>query len=298
MLPSVSQRTVARSARRQAENLFPPATSDNDYLHGLLETLPRQPDGAIDDRWSILAIDDEANRDLLGGLFRLFWDSLQQATSAGEETQRTVIVSTSGSSLAKMATGIGVPCVACETSQGRAGGAAFHPGVLLAASVMGMDIVKLLRGAAAIRERFTAMPLGNNPALDLAVVTHLLQIRRGIFGRFIDSKIVALHPMTKKFSTICNSGSCEESLLIQLVAESVRADRLRVTMPAGENKTIERFLADVAATEAKAARELRTSHGQPTAVIHMSAVDEFSVGQLVQLFWIASRAVEQLAAGN
>jgi glucose-6-phosphate isomerase len=160
--------------------------------------------------------------------------------------------------------------------------------------VMGMDIVKLLRGAATVRERFaTALP-GDNPALDLGAVAYWLLQRRGISDWAVASHAAALKPLADRLSTARLDTGRQNALLIQLLPQSVRTDRLRVTMPVDEKKTVDRFLVDMAASEMQAVRELRSSLGQPTAVVRMSAVDEYSVGQLLQMFSIAAVAERML----
>jgi hypothetical protein len=69
-------------------------------------------------------------------------------------------------------------------------------------------------------------------------------------------------------------------------------------MPVDGKKTVDRFLVDVSASEMQAARELRSSLGQPTAMVRFSAVDEFSVGQLMTMFSITAAAEKQLATSN
>jgi hypothetical protein len=275
---------------------FCPVVPDNDQIYGLLEILPRHP-SAIIDCWGILATDGDSNRETLSGLFHLFWDVLQAATSSDEEAERTVVVAEDRSVLATLANEIGLPRLSPGPRNQILGVAPLDSGVLLAASVMGLDIVKLLRGAAEMIDRFANQPLGNNPALDLAVVGHLLWQRRNISERIVESRAAALQPLAARFSTIGKNANQSIALLIQLLSDSVRADRLRVTMPAGEKKTAERYLTDISADESKSLRELRKSMGLPTAVIRVRVVDDFAVGQLIALFSIVSAAQQQLTGG-
>jgi glucose-6-phosphate isomerase len=278
---------------------FAPVCPDNDQLHGLLEILlSDRAVSAIENSWGLIAIDDGACSGLLVGLFHLCWDALQSASSAEEESERAVVVGSNVSPLAAIAGRIGSPWVASDVTQCRAGQEVFHPGVLLAASVMGMDIVKLLRGAATVRERFATAPPGDNPALDLGAVAYWLRQRRGISDWAVASHAAALKPLVDRFSTARLSAGRQNALLIQLLPQSVRADRLRVTMPVDGKKTVDRFLVDVSASEMQAARELRSSLGQPTAMVRFSAVDEFSVGQLMTMFSITAAAEKQLATSN
>ncbi|HTQ40100.1 MAG TPA: hypothetical protein VMJ32_13830 [Pirellulales bacterium] len=204
---------------------FAPAVPDNDALQALLEILPHGRSlHTIDQRWGLLAIDEHggANADetgqngsqLLAGLFSFLWDALQTTTTAVEETQLAAVVGPSPSPLLSLAKQIGLPtivwegtaCIAPGPTNGRGfvipTSDFFHPGVLLAGSVMGIDIVKLLHGAAAMWRRFAAAPPGDNPPLNLAGLRHLLAARRkisdGIKSCIIDPSIMALAPLAEQ----------------------------------------------------------------------------------------------------
>ena len=58
---------------------------------------------------------------------------------------------------------------------------------LLPAAVLGLDVVKLLEGAAAMNERFRTAPPRENPALDYAGVCRLMEIRRGATIRVLST---------------------------------------------------------------------------------------------------------------
>ena len=58
---------------------------------------------------------------------------------------------------------------------------------LFPAAVMGLDVVKLLEGAAAMNERFRAAAPGANPVLDYVAVSRLLEVRRGATIRVLST---------------------------------------------------------------------------------------------------------------
>ena len=65
---------------------------------------------------------------------------------------------------------------------------------LLPASILGIDIVRLLEGAAAMNERFRTAPafsnrsqLGENPVLDYVGVCHLMEEKRGATIRVLST---------------------------------------------------------------------------------------------------------------
>ncbi len=257
-------------------------------MQGLLDILPHgRPLHTIDERWGIAAVEDE-NCNLVAGLFGLLWDLLQSTVEAPDESQYAIAVGGGDSALMQFAEQAGCQQIVVESGSGTS--AIFHPGVLLAASVMGIDIVKLLQGGAMMAERFETAPPGDNPALDLAGLRHLLAAKRGIRHSAIFSCDAALEPF-------CRSGDpfdpSAHQLLIQLNSQALRRDRLRVTMRADDKKRVDRYVANLAMQSADARLEARNAAGEPTAVVHLPLVDESAIGQLVQMFSLA-RAVQNL----
>ncbi len=283
-----------------------PAVADNDAVQGLLDILPQgRLLRSLEERWGLVALDwqsdegDESHQ-LTLGLFHLFWDALQKTTIAADETKQAAVVGPKNSPLQAVAESLGIARIMTDKNQHppvslptayrqppTSGG--FHPGVLLTASLMGIDVVNLLIGAAAMTDRFAIGVVGDNPALDLAGLRYLLAEGRGIDRTVFASPIAALDPLGVLLS---RGGQSKEALLVQCLPESVRADRLRVTMPADgsggdQKKRIVRSLPDIAVEEAKKVRDARAAAGRPTAVIRLSQIDEFSLGQLMEMFLMA-----------
>jgi glucose-6-phosphate isomerase len=294
---------------------FLPGVADNDAVQGLLDILTQgRLLRSLEERWGLVALDwqsDEGDESpqLTLGLFHLFWDALQKTTTAADETKLAAVVAPKNSPLQALAESLGIARIITNEDRFAASmlsavsrlppaACCLHPGVLLTASLMGIDVVNLLIGAAAMTDRFAASVVGDNPALDLAGLRHLLALRRGIDRTVFAPPIAALDPLGVLLS--CN-GHSEEALLVQCLPESVRADRLRVTMPADggggdSKKRIVRSLPDIAVEEAKRTRDDRTAVGRPTAIIRLPQLDEFSLGQLLQMVLIADVIDQQLGA--
>jgi hypothetical protein len=279
---------------------FLPTAPDNDAIQGLLEILPqRKLPSTVDDRWGVLALEsneaDRAHHDdggLLTGLFIVLWDILQASSTAANETELAAFVGPMNSSLMTLAAQIGLPRIGIDHSTPAsqfASSAFFHPGVLFAGSVMGIDIVKLLEGAAAMSDRCADSPPGNNPPLDFAGLLHLLSRRHQNHGFRIDSATAALAPLARNLQHPRGI----HDLLVQWIPVAIRHDRLSVSMPAsatdGDRKKRKDFLlTDIANQQAQTILETRSSAGQYTVVVKIAAVDEASVGQLIQLHALAS----------
>jgi glucose-6-phosphate isomerase len=291
-----------------------PAVADNDAVQGLLDILPQgRLLRSLEERWGLVALDwqsdeEDESHQLTLGLFHLFWDALQKTTTATEEPNLAAVVGPKSSPLHALAESLGIAQIITDTSHRpptpppaacRIPPTAdcFHPGVLLTASLMGIDVVNLLIGAAAMNDRFATSVVGDNPALDLAGLCHLLAERREIDRSIVTSPTAALNPLGDLLS---RGGRSEDALLVQCLPERVRADRLRVTMPADgagdSKKRIVRSLPDIAVEEFNRLRDARAEVGRPTAVVRLRQLDELSLGQLIQMFLIADVIEQQLGA--
>jgi glucose-6-phosphate isomerase len=278
---------------------FAPAMPDNDALQSLVEILPHgRLLHTVDDRWGILALADahdsnELSSDghLLTGLFSLLWDKLQTTATANNETELAAVVAPQESSLRELAEQIGLAPItndepSCEPKLPLC--AFFDPGVLIAASVMGLDVVKLLEGATAMWERFVTAPPGNNPALDMAGLRCLMAQRLNVHGFRIEPTVSALVSLAQNLQHPRGTND----LLVQWIPETVRHDRLSVALPGaddGDRKNRKDFLlTDLTAQHLQAIRDNRYAAGKYTVTVKLSAVDEASVGQLIQLHAIAA----------
>ena len=283
---------------------FLAAEPDNDAVAALLEILPRSRSlHSAEDRWGIIALDVRSNEviqssDLIRGLFLYLWEALQSTTTADEETQLAAVVGPAQSPLIEFADKIGIeavihPFAFCTLNSAFL----FEPAVLLAGSVIGIDIVNLLRGAAAMTERFATQPVGANPIVDLAGLQFLLA-QHGIRGWRIASSASALEPLAQ----CLHPASGGDHLLVQWIVENHRHDRLQISMQSGKTlegrpKKMERPLAGLVHGQLAEVRNARAATGQPTAVTRLPTIDEASIGQLIQMFSLAS-AVRQMLDGK
>ena len=161
---------------------------------------------------------------------------------------------------------------------------------------MGIDIVKLLEGAAAMSERFAVSPPGENPSLDFGGLLHLLSRRTENLGFRIESATAALALLAKNIQ----HPRRRNDLLVQWIPADVRHDRLSVAMPtepgsADRSKRKDRPLIEIAAQHTQEKRDIRYAAGQHTIVVQLGAVDEASIGQLIQFHFLAGAVKNGLA---
>src|SRR5262249_40582705 len=288
---------------------FLPAAPDNDAAAALLEILPHQgPLHSVEDRWGIVALDacldDTQSADLIRSLFLYLWDALQTTTTAEEETRLAAVVGPSSSPLVALSEKIGLEAIVhrfalTDAAAGLSSSAFFlKSGVLLAGSVMGIDIINLLRGAGAMTERFATQPVGANPAIDFAGLQYLLAQHGGNCGWRIASSASALEPLAQ----CLHAAKGGDHLLVQWIVKNHRHDRLQISMQSGKTldgrpKKVDRPLAAVACEQLDIVRSARRAAHQLTAVLRMPTIDEASIGQLIQMFLLAS-AVKQMLNGE
>ncbi len=160
--------------------------ADNTAMLGLMDLLTTEH--AADD-WAIIVISKGGETLETAVALRLFLEVLRQACGGDMEKVRQRVVPITGQSgrLRELAKALQAPDV-FDIPDGVGGrfsvlsAAGLLPGV-----VMGLDMVKLLRGAAEMNRRFREDPPGNNPVLDYVGVCHLMETRRGANVRVLST---------------------------------------------------------------------------------------------------------------
>ena len=178
----------------------------------------------------------------------------------------------------------------CRVGQG--GPTQFFRAVgLLPASVMGLDIVRLLEGAAAMNERFRTAPIGDNPPLDFAAVCELMKRHTGTSAR----RFVGRGRGGEAVARWCERADRKSEipgLRINLVVESVRRDRIVIEPVNSSVNSLDRLvgktLPELDAAAFDAARAAAAAADRPAVEIHLPALDESALGQLFQMLILAS----------
>ncbi|NLY02015.1 MAG: glucose-6-phosphate isomerase [Rhodopirellula sp.] len=160
--------------------------ADNAAMLGLMDLLTTEH--AADD-WAIVVISKSGGTLETAVAFRLFLDVLRQACGGDIEKVRQRVVPITGRSgrLRDLAHALGSPEV-FDIPEGVGGRFSVLSAVgLLPAAVMGLDVVKLLQGAAEMNRRFREQSPGSNPVLDYVAVCHLMESRRGANVRVLST---------------------------------------------------------------------------------------------------------------
>lgn len=158
---------------------------DNAAMLGLIDLLTLD---ASDD-WGIIVISKSGGTLETAVAFRILLDTLRQACGGDAEKVRQRVIPVTGKTgrLRDLAHALGTPDV-FDIPDGVGGRFSILTAVgLLPAAVMGLDIVKLLEGAAAMNEQFRTAAPGDNPVLDYVGVCHLMETLRGAKTRVLST---------------------------------------------------------------------------------------------------------------
>jgi len=165
---------------------------DNDATQGLLDLVaPRRdaagiasgPPEAVDllDRWGLVIADQGRGAVGTAATTRVFLATLLEQCDEGA-AEFVVPIMAAAAPLSSVARAIG--CVdAFSIPDGGAGPTAvFTAAGVLPCAIVGIDVVRLLEGAATMHRRFREAPVADNPVLQYAGVAHLCATRPGASG--------------------------------------------------------------------------------------------------------------------
>lgn len=296
---------------------------DNDASQGLLRLLGgNRRATSLEDRWAIVVISKSGGTLETAAAFRQFLRALRGSCTGDAAELARLVVPVTGSTgkLFELAKAIG--CAELFPVPDGVGGrfSVLSAVGLLPAAILGLDVVKLLQGAAEMNEHFRSAPPGANAVLDYVGVGHLLEVKRGATIRVMQVWSKALE--------------CVGLWYDQLLAESLgkdgqgatpltavntrdlhsraqqhqqgRADKFYTNvvldrwhcdpLPVGASDLDQDKLNDLAG---KTLPELMTaaiqgtnesyrSDGRPTADIHLPELNERHLGQLFQMLMLAT----------
>ncbi|MFM7136580.1 MAG: hypothetical protein ACKO1M_05865 [Planctomycetota bacterium] len=242
--------------------------SGNDTLQGLVDVVappggPRADD--LLDRWALLTVDpgaaDPRQQEIEGILLQ------RLAGALGVDPPRLaerVIPIAAGPGAGSAATGrLGSPLRFIAEAGLDSAAAVFTAGGLLPAAVAGIDVVQLLKGAAAMLRRFAEAPLAENPAIiDAAIACE--GARRGRAGRCFVGDDAWVSTLGEWHAAVRPAAPGVAALVTRLGSGEPRRDRI-VGPPPGE-----------------------------PALIGLPRVDEHALGQLLQLLMLSAAVERQL----
>ena len=288
---------------------------DNDALQSLFTRL-------TDSRWSVVVISKSGGTLETAVALRMFLEALQQQypTDREEVARRVVPVTGAAGRLDALASNLGCKSV-FRVPDGVGGRFSVLSAVgLLPAACMGVDIVQLLKGAAAMNETFRTAPVDQNPVLQYVGAAHLLEQVRAIDIRVLSVWSKALEsaglwydqllaeslgkaeigatPVTAVNTRDLHSRAQQHQegrrnkLIVNVKTRTTRTDRLQV--PEWEhdddelNQLAGRTVPELLTAAYQGTNQALQSAGRPVIDIELESTDAFSLGQFFQMMMLAT----------
>ena len=294
---------------------------DNDAVQGLLEVLPRTGT-SVEDRWAIVVISKSGGTLETAAAFRVFRDALQDACGGDAKAlaQRIVPVTGESGRLFDLATALG-----CQemfpVPDGVGGRFSILSAVgLLPAAILGINVVRLLEGAVAMNQHFGEAPSGQNVVLQYVGVSHLLEQQRQARIRVLSLWSKALEAVGFWYDqllaeslgkqqqgatpfTVVNTRDLHsraqqhqegtrDKLITNVILQDWRCDPVRIATSAWNqdqlNSLAGRSYPEMMQAAVESTNASYRDDGRPTANITLPGTDEFSLGQLFQMFMLAT----------
>jgi glucose-6-phosphate isomerase len=296
---------------------------DNDASQGLLKLLGNgRPAETIEDRWAIVVISKSGATLETAAALRQFMAALKQSLGGDSQKLAKLVVPVTGTSgkLFNLANALGCNEL-FRVPEGVGGRFSVLSAVgLLPAAILGLNVVSLLEGAAAMNEHFRTAPAGENAVLDYVGAGHLLEKESGATIRVLNVWSKALEsvglwydqllaeslgkegrgatPITAVNTRDLHSRAQQhqqgrrDKLFTNLIVDSWRCDPLRVGHSELDqdslNDLADKALPEIMTAAIQGTNEAYHGDGRPTADLHLPQVDEFYVGQLFQMLMLAT----------
>jgi len=285
---------------------------------GLLDLL----EGADD--WALVVISKSGGTLETAVAFRIFFQALKHVCANHPEKLRRRVVPITGRTgkLRALARRLGLSDQDMFDIPEGVGGrfSVFTPVGLLPAAILGLDVVALLEGAAAMNDRFRNAPALDCPPLAYAGMSHLMELRRGatirvlstwgkrleavglwydqLLAESLGKQCAGATPLTVVNTRDLHSRGQQhqegrrDKLITNVYVEQCQREALRIgqweTDEDDLNQYAEKTLPDVLAAAFTGTNEAYAADGRRTATIRLPRLDEFSLGQLLQMLMIAT----------
>jgi glucose-6-phosphate isomerase len=299
---------------------------DNDATQGLLDLVEGDED------WALVVISKSGGTLETAVALRLFYDSLRKSCKGDDEKVRQRVVAITGEKgrLRELAETLRFSDV-FPIPEGVGGRFSVLSAVgLLPAAIMGLDVVQLLEGAGAMNERFrSAKPL-ENPVLTFAGISRLMETRRNAHIRVLSTwgkqleavglwydqllseslgkKGLGATPITVVNTRDLHSRGQQhqegrrDKLITNLIAEQQDRHLLKIEKwkhnQDGLNDLAGKSLPAILDAAFTGTNKAYMDDCRRTATIRLPRLDEASIGQLFQMFMLATVVEGRLVGIN
>lgn len=294
---------------------------DNDWSQGLLQFLDSDSQGeGPEGKWAIVVISKSGGTLETASALRQFLRALEDKVGADRLPEFVVPVTGESGKLASLADSIG--CQDRFLVPDGVGGrfSVFSAVGLLPAAILGIDVVALLEGAAAMNSRFRTEPMGSNPVLDYVAVNHLLEKERGIHTRVMSVWTKSLEsvglwydqllaeslgkaeqgalPLTCVNSRDLHSRAqqhqegARDKVMNNVILDSWRQDPLPIGSSTRNddqlNELADKTLPDLMVAALQGTNLAYKEDHRPTTDLHLPGANETSLGQLLQMLMLTT----------
>lgn len=306
---------------------------DNDSLQGLFDLLPVAiTNNEVADRWGIVVISKSGGTLETAAAFRILLRRLQQSlgTNRGQVADLVVPVTGTSGKLFDLATALGCREI-FPVPDGVGGRFSVLSAVgLLPAAIMGLDVVQLLEGAVAMNEHFRSAPVGKNAVLDYTGICHLMEKQQGCdirvlstwgkqleaFGFWHDQLLSESLGKRERGAlplTVVNTRDLHsrgqqhqegkrDKLITNVIVQQSKSETVPIGMSElnqdGLNELAEKTIPDILTAATQGTNQAYRDDNRPTADIHLPAINEFVMGQLFQMFMLATAVEGRLVGTN
>jgi glucose-6-phosphate isomerase len=259
---------------------------DNDSTQALLALLGGgRAACSLEDRWGLVVLDTPATSRELTQVYPLYVEALKQSlgVKAAQLPQFILPVTYSGSKIERASRELGCEELFYLSPELDPSTAAMHVTSLLPAALLGIDIPRILLGAAHLAEHFSTAPAEENLVFQLAGMSYLVDQQTNMLGTRLGSATQGLAGLVRWHEeAVMGLGTrppWQWCCLVQLVLEQWRHDSLG--------------LPELLAAENQRHFQTLREAGQPSIALHVPRCDEATLGQLMQLLmltdWLETR---------
>lgn len=296
---------------------------DNDAMQGLMDLLRGENATNVEGRWAIVVISKSGGTLETAVAFRKFLELLREslyANDAKKLAQLVVPVTGDSGKLFDLAQALGCRDV-FPVPDGVGGRFSVLSAVgLLPAALLGLDIIKLLEGAAAMNEHFRSTSPTENIVLQYVGVCHLMEELHGCdvrilstwgkrleaFGLWYDQLLaesLGKHERGALPLTVVNTRDLHsrgqqhqegrrDKLITNLIVDHPDRQPLAVGHSElnqdGLNELAEKTVPEILAAALAGTNQAYREDRRPTADLHLPRLDEFTIGQALQMFMLAT----------
>ncbi len=305
---------------------------DNDSLQGLLDLLNNGPVSGVENRWGVVVISKSGGTLETAVAFRQLLAQLRRVTHQDARAISQLVVPVTGESgrLFDLATALGCPEL-FPIPDGVGGRFSIFTAVgLLPAALLGLDIVRLLEGVAAMNEHFRTAAPADNIVLQYVGVSHLMEQDHGATIRVLSTwgkgleaaglwydqllaESLGKHEKGATPLTVVNTRDLHsrgqqhqegrrDKLITNLIVDKIRRDPLSVgSSPLDQdqlNGLADKTLPDIMAAAIAGTNQAYAEDQRPTADLHLPQLDEASLGQFFQMMMLATVVEGRLIGVN